>query len=145
MSSRAKQKMLDSPVAEHLNRDFYIVRQSQTVGDSVAALRQQPPGGLYFYIYVLDDDDRLVGVLPTRTLIFSPPESSIEGLMVRNVVTIPTGATVLEACEFFIQHRFLAMPVVDDDERLLGVVDVGLFTDEVFDLAEQRGATTCFS
>ena len=51
---------------------------------------------------------------------------------------------MLDACEFFIQHRFLAMPVVDDDERLLGVVDVGLFTDEVFDLAEQQGRDDVF-
>ncbi len=144
MSSRAKQQMLDSQVAEHLNRDYYIVRRSQTVADSVAALRQQPPGGLYFYIYVLDDDDRLVGVLPTRALIFSPPEAPIEGLMVPKVVTIPATASVLDACEFFIQHRFLAMPVVDGDERLLGIVDVGLFTDEVFDLAEQRARDDVF-
>jgi magnesium transporter len=54
--------------------------------------------------------------------------------MVRHVVALPAGATVLDACEFFTLHRFLAFPVVDDERRLLGVVDVELYTDELSDL-----------
>ena len=60
------------------------------------------------------------------------------------VVTITSEATVLEACEFFIQHRFLALPVVDSERRPLGVVDVGLFTDGVFDAAEERSREDAF-
>jgi magnesium transporter len=52
------------------------------------------------------------------------------------VVTIPAEATVLDACEFFIQHRLLAFPVVDDKGRLLGVVDMELYTDEIGQLSD---------
>ena len=51
--------------------------------------------------------------------------------MVAKVVTLPAAATVLDACEFFIQHRLLAFPVVDADGRLLGVVDIDLYTNEL--------------
>src|SRR5262249_33950696 len=54
--------------------------------------------------------------------------------MVEGIISIPATATVLEACEFFILHRLLAFPVVDEDRRILGVVDVELYTTELSDL-----------
>jgi magnesium transporter len=56
--------------------------------------------------------------------------------MVRQVVALPPEATVLDACEFFIQHRLLAIPVVDAERRLLGVVDMELYTDELSNLGD---------
>jgi CBS-domain-containing membrane protein len=54
--------------------------------------------------------------------------------MIRRVVAIPNDATVLDACEFFIEHRFLAFPVVDADRRMLGVVDVDLYQENLISL-----------
>ena len=59
-------------------------------------------------------------------------------VMVRQVITLPAAATVLEACEFFMQHRLLAFPVVDEGGRLLGVVDVELYTEELSQLGDGR-------
>jgi magnesium transporter len=52
-------------------------------------------------------------------------------------MAIPHTATLLEACEAFVLHKFLAFPVVDEQRRLVGVVDVGFFTQEVFDMTEE--------
>jgi magnesium transporter len=69
----------------------------------------------------------------------SPLEAKIADIMVAKLVTVPYSASVMDVCELFIQHRFLSLPVVDDERRLMGVADVSLFTD-VFDVAErQRG------
>jgi magnesium transporter len=54
------------------------------------------------------------------------------------VVAIPDTATVLDACELFVLHRFLAFPVVDGQRRLVGLVNVNLFTDEIFDISEKE-------
>jgi magnesium transporter len=51
--------------------------------------------------------------------------------MIRNVIALPTAATVLDACEFFTMHRLLAFPIVDEDRKLIGVIDVELYTDEL--------------
>jgi len=51
-------------------------------------------------------------------------------------VTLPATATVLDACEFFIQHRLLAFPVVDADNRVVGVVDIDLYTQELSQLGQ---------
>src|SRR5262249_13158567 len=74
--------------------------------------------------------------LPTRRLVLSPLDKPLAEIMVRQVITLPSQGTVLDACEFFIQHRLLAFPVVDDDHHLLGVVDMELYTDELSSLSD---------
>ena len=58
--------------------------------------------------------------------------------MIKRVVTIPHTATLLEACEFFVLHKFFAFPVVDREKRMIGLVDVGLFAEEVLNVAERE-------
>ena len=82
--------------------------------------RDNPPAGRVIYFYVVDAEGRLLGVVPTRRLILSPRAYAPDGHHGRPPATIPRGATVLEACEFFIQHRLLAFPVVDEAGRVLG-------------------------
>ncbi len=60
----------------------------------------------------------------------------IADIMVKHVVAIPDSATLLDACEFFTLHRFLAFPVIDEEKRIVGTVDVELYTDELNELAE---------
>ena len=131
---------LNDPVSRHLHQDFARILVSQTVGEALDGLRRNPPQGRILYLYVVDDQGRLAGVVPTRRLLLAAPEQPVAEIMVRQVVALPARTTVLEACEFFIQHRFLAFPVVDEDRRLLGVVDVELYTDEVTELEGRAGA-----
>jgi NhaA family Na+:H+ antiporter len=112
-----------------MHQEFTQLRVGQTVGEALDWLRQNPPAGRVIYFYVVDADGRLLGVVPTRRLILSPREVPLTDIMVGEPLTVPSAATVLEACEFFIQHRLLAFPVVDEANRLLGVVDVDLYTD----------------
>jgi magnesium transporter len=119
---------LNDPVTAHMRQDFSRLSLRQTVGEALEWLRANPPQGAIIYFYVIDDEGRLVGVVPTRRLVLSAPEQRVADIMVRKVVTLPHQATVLEACEFFIQHRLLAFPVVDEQQRLLGLVDVELYT-----------------
>lgn len=119
-----------------MHRNLTRLNAGQTVGEALAFLRANPPAGRIVYFYVVDDAERLVGIVPARRLILATPETPIADLMVRQLVTVPQDATVLEACEFFILHRFLALPVVDKERRLVGVVDVELYTEETLHLDE---------
>ena len=89
------------------------------------------------YFYVVDDHNKLVGVVPARGLLTAAPDRLVRDVMVDNVVAIPDWATVLIASEYFATRRLLAFPVVNAAGQLLGVVDVSLFTDEVIDLAKR--------
>jgi magnesium transporter len=126
----------NDPVTRYLHQDFTPLRLGQTVGEALEGLRRDPPKGRIIYFYVVDEANRLQGVVPTRRLLLNPPDKPVADVMVRPVVALPAEATVLEACEFFIQHRLLAFPVVDAERRLLGVVDVELYTDEIGQLGD---------
>jgi magnesium transporter len=131
---------LNEPIVAHARKDFAALPQHLTVQQALDAIRQKGIGEKIVYFYVVDEDERLVGVLPTRRLLTAPLEAPLSRLMITRLVAVPHTATLLEACEFFVLHKFLAFPVVDEQRRLVGVVDVELFTNEVFDMAarEQR-------
>jgi NhaA family Na+:H+ antiporter len=117
-----------------MHGQFTRLQAGQTVGEALDWLRRNPPPGRVIYFYVVDDDDRLCGVVPTRRLVLSPPDAPLADIMVRKTVALPATATVLDACEFFIQHRLLAFPVVDENNHVLGVVDIDLYTNELSQL-----------
>lgn len=135
---------LDDPVTKHIRTDHITLDQDATIAQALEKIREHGPGDNPVYFYVVDNNQRLVGVLPIRCLLTMPLESHIRQCMRDRVVAIPAALTVMDACELFIMHRFLALPVVDKDKRLLGVVDVELLTDEMFDVQERQEADAFF-
>jgi magnesium transporter len=128
---------LHLPVTSVTRQDFTRLSPEFTVKEALDHIRRDKLGEKIVYFYVLTEDDRLIGVLPTRRLLSAPLDQKISDLMIRRIVAIPSKATVLEACDFFILHKFLAFPVIDDQRRMVGLVDVGVFTEEVFDVARR--------
>ncbi len=120
---------MDDPVLKHMGYDFVQINQGQTVGEALASIRENPTIGRIIYFYVVDADNRLCGVVPTRRLLLSPLEKPVAEIMVREVMTIPETATVLDACELFTLHRLLAIPIIDHKRRIVGIVDVQLYTE----------------
>src|SRR5690606_15817247 len=96
------------------------------------------------YFYVVDEEERLVGVLPTRRLLIEMPDRLISESMIKSVVALPATATVFDACEMFVMYKFLALPVVDPEGRIAGIVDLSLLSEEIFDLADREQAEALF-
>lgn len=135
---------LNGSISSTLRRDFSRLHVDRTVGEALAEIRRRPPPNRIIYFYVIDDDDRLQGVIPTRRLLLSDLQTPLSEIMVREVVTIPHTATVLDACEFFVMHRLLAFPVVDDQRRVVGTVDVELYTQELSELDRSEHSDDLF-
>jgi magnesium transporter len=135
---------LNEPVVRFARKDFATLNQKLTIEEALASIRQRGVGEKIVYFYVVDDNEQLVGVVPTRRLLMAQLEQRLADLMIRNVIAVPHTATVMEACEVFVIHKFFAFPVVDDKRHVIGLVDVGLFTEEVFDIAEREQMTEVF-
>lgn len=135
---------LDEPIFAHLRRDFVPLLTTWTVGEALARLRTQQLGEKIIYFYAVDEEGRLEGIVPTRRLLMSALDAPVSSLMVTNIVTMPSWATVREASNLFLAHRFLAFPVVDTNRVLHGIADVGLFTRGLADLADRQNADTAF-
>jgi magnesium transporter len=134
----------DRPVTTVARKDFIVLQQDLTVQQTLDAIRTRDLGEQIVYFYIVDEQDHLVGVVPTRRLLTAALDQRISDIMVRHTVTIPHTATALDACEFFAMYKFLAFPVVDDRRHVVGVVDVSMFTEEVFDIAEREKTNEIF-
>jgi magnesium transporter len=129
---------LHQPIMTVARKDFATLYEGLFIQEALDEIRSHGIGEKIVYFYVVDRQGGLVGVVPTRRLLTAPLGQRLSEVMIRRVVTIPQGATILDACEFFVIHKFLAFPVVDQGRHIVGVVDVNVFTDEVFDMSERE-------
>jgi magnesium transporter len=126
----------NSLVAKHARKDFPLLDADITVGDALERIRREGIGERVIYFYAVDEHKRLAGVVPTRRLLTAPLDTPLGAVMVQRVVAVPATATVLEACEFFVLYKFLAFPVVDEQRRVVGVIDASLFAEEILEAGE---------
>lgn len=106
-------------------REYVHFQADQTVDEVLEHLRDEADTYRAYdvqYTFVRDGRGRLVGVLPLRDLIYAPHKSPIEELMIRDPKAVKIEAPLDELVAFFEENRFYGVPVVDADDRLLGVL-----------------------
>jgi magnesium transporter len=136
--------ILRDPVSRHMKSAGPLLRVKQTVGEALASVRMSSDGGRIVYFYVADEEGRLQGVVAARKLLLSPLDAKVAAIMATDVFAIPVTASVLEACEFFVRHKLLAYPVVDAERRIVGLVDVDLYTDEIKEIDRRQDSEDLF-
>jgi magnesium transporter len=129
---------LQEPALRYARQDFPIIRDSVTVGEALNIIRREGIGERIIYFYIINDEGQLAGIVPTRRLLTSTPERPIADIMITNVVKISQDATVQDACEMFVKHKFFAFPIVDDRNHIRGVIDIGFFSEETVSIAERQ-------
>jgi magnesium transporter len=115
---------LDRPILDVARDDPATLPADLTIGDALHRIRDEGIGERIVYFYAVDAERRLVGVVPVRRLLTAPLDKLISSVMVSSVVSLPRQATHLDAHEAFARHRLLALPLVDDEGRVVGVVDL---------------------
>ena len=128
----------DAPVVDHARKDFPLLDADMTVGAALERIRREGVGERVIYFYVVDEQERLAGVVPTRRLLTAQPETALCDIMVRRVVAVPSTASILDACEFFVLYKFLAFPVVDEQHHVVGIIDANLFAEEILGAGESE-------
>jgi magnesium transporter len=131
-------------ILEFINKDYTSLFAQLSVAEALEQVRERGLAERIIYFYVVDKEDRLIGVLPTRRLLMSKIDERLENIMVKNVAALPSTASTYDALEFFATYRFLAFPVVDDDRRMLGVVDVNFFTEKLLNTDEPEEVNDVF-
>jgi magnesium transporter len=86
------------------------------------------------YVYVQDTDDRLLGVLSLHNLVLTPPDTLVRNLMIQDIISVPATADQEVAARMLTEFNLLALPVIDEDRRLLGIITA----DDVADILEQE-------
>ena len=108
-----------------MDSEFVAFRVHETVGDVIQNMRdgaEELRDYTVLYIYVTDDQDRLVGVLRLRDLLLADWRTPVEKIMIAEPFSVAANASLRHLEEVFTNHSYLGVPVVDGFQRLVGVV-----------------------
>ncbi|MEM6254655.1 MAG: magnesium transporter [Cyanobacteria bacterium P01_D01_bin.156] len=115
--------------------EYIALKENWTIEQALKHIRKLASvSETVYYLYVTDHARRLTGILSLRILVTSQPEKTIGELMTREVVSVQTGIDQEEVARLIQRYDFLAVPVVDTEERLVGIITV----DDVLDILEEE-------
>lgn len=106
-----------------LTTEYATLPQGLTVREALEKLRLQAPNReTIYYVYVVDQDRHLIGFVSLRKLILSKPEMKIADIMATDVISVPVDSDQEHAANELLRYDFIAIPVVDADNRIVGIV-----------------------
>jgi magnesium transporter len=122
----------EKTAAALMTPEFVAVTPRTTVADTLDEVRRQAPEieGIY-YVYVLDEEKRLMGVTTLRSLFRARPDQPVSEIMEMRLVTVTPEEELKEVAEVFQKYSFLGCPVVDPDGRMMGVILIKHAFDEL--------------
>ena len=117
-----------------MNTEVFTLNEGITAGEAIKTLQDQEDAEMVFYLYITDDDDRLVGVISLRALTTTPSTTTLKDMMIKNVHSVRPETDQEEVARVVAQYNYLAVPVIDSDSHLLGIVTV----DDVVDVIREE-------
>ena len=117
-----------------MNIEYLALGEGLTVAEAIESIRQYPRKESFFYVYCIDHDEHLVGVLSLRSLILASPTVELKDIMVQSVVRTQIDSSPEEVAQLVSKYDLLSVPVVDMQNRLVGVVTV----DDVLDVIQEQ-------
>jgi magnesium transporter len=116
-----------------MTTEYAMLPRHLTVDVALERLRLQAPNKeTIYYVYITDTQRQLIGILSLRDLITSKRRTTLEAIMETQVINVPHDMEVEEVAAVISKYDLLAVPVVDGDNRLLGIITV----DDVIDIME---------
>jgi magnesium transporter len=129
-----------------MTTEFVAIPESLTAAETIERLRElEPDAETIYYVYVTGEDGRLVGVLSLRDLIVARPEQRIADVMIREPVAVGVDADQDEVAQVVARYNLLAVPVVDADGHLAGIVTVDDAIDTILPTAWKRRLPRLFA
>lgn len=117
-----------------MSPNFYALNQNTKVSDTITAMQLGGDVESAFYLYVVDDQDHLLGVVSIRQVLFSQPNTSLKSIMHTDLIIVSTDTDQEIVARNVADYNLVAIPVVDDDNVLVGVVTV----DDIIDVIDKE-------
>lgn len=123
-----------------MSTDVFSLDQNMTVSQAIESLQDAEEFEMVFYVYVTDEHNHLVGVLSLRQLLTVPASTCLKEIMTADVFRVRTDTDQEHVAELVAKYNILAIPVVDDTGKLMGLVTV----DDVIDVMRQEATEDIF-
>ena len=117
-----------------MNPNVFAVAEDLTAGEAIAALQQSRDVEMVFYLYLVDTRRHLVGVVSLRRLLLVSPESPLKRIMTADLISARVDTDQEEVAREVASYNLLAIPVVDEENKLVGVITV----DDVIDVIKDE-------
>lgn len=118
-----------------MTKDYITLKKDYTIYHSIETLRETAPESeTIYYVYVTDNDEKLVGVISLRELIVSKPNALVSDVMNENVISVDVYDDQEEVAKIVSKYSLLAIPVTDNDRNMLGIITV----DDIIDVIEEE-------
>jgi magnesium transporter len=114
--------------------DVFSLHEETRAKEAITALQDQEEAEMVFYLYAIDNDGVLTGVISLRDLVITPSDTMLKDIMSKKVHAVRPETDQEEVARIVSQYNFLAVPVIDSEEKLLGIVTV----DDVVDVIREE-------
>ena len=114
--------------------DVFTLHENTLAKEAINVLQDHESSEMVFYLYVIDDGESLVGVISLRDLVTTPPNTKLKDIMIRSPQTVRPETDQEEVARIVSQYNYLAVPVIDQEGQLLGIVTV----DEIVDVIREE-------
>ena len=117
-----------------MSTDIFTMHQNTTCGEALKAIQDQEAAEMVFYLYITNDENSLAGVASLRALATTPHSTILKDIMIKKVHTVRPEMDQEDVAQIVAQYNYLAVPVVDTDNQILGIVTV----DDVVDVIREE-------
>jgi magnesium transporter len=117
-----------------MNPHVFALSEDLTVGEAITALQGSRDVEMVFYLYVVDGRRHLVGVVSLRRLLLVSPETPLKRIMTADIISVRVDTDQEEVAKLVASYNLLAIPVVDEENKLVGVITV----DDVIDVIKDE-------
>ena len=117
-----------------MTTDIFTLFENTKCSQALIELQDKEDAEMVFYLYVTNEYDSLVGVASLRALATTPPDTLLKDIMVKRVHTVRPETDQEDVAQIVAQYNYLAVPVIDSDNHLLGIVTV----DDVVDVIREE-------
>ncbi|MEM7583094.1 MAG: magnesium transporter [Acidobacteriota bacterium] len=125
----------DDTAGRIMDSEFVALEEETVTSDAIAQLRQAAADvDMISYLYVVDRNDRLIGVTPLRQLLLAEPDHTLGEIMNASIIKVHTSTDQEEVAQLAARYDLLAIPVVNDDGRLVGIVTI----DDIVDVFKEE-------
>ncbi|MFQ6677392.1 MAG: magnesium transporter [Fidelibacterota bacterium] len=124
----------DDSAGSLMYTDVFTLHEDTTAKNAIAALQHQEEAEMVFYLYVTNDDDQLTGIISLRDLVTTNPNTLLKNIMTRNIHSVFPEMDQEDVAQIVSQYNYLAVPVIEQDSHLLGIVTV----DDVVDVIREE-------
>ncbi len=114
--------------------DFFALPEETSAKEAIEAIQKASEAEMVFYVYVMDNRGHLVGVISLRQLITVPPTKKLKEIMITDVISVRTDMDQEEVAKVAERYNILAVPVVDEENKLVGIITV----DDIIDVIREE-------